>query len=478
MKNIWLIFVAFMLSFPLSGGIFEVRKNGLDFSVFYRGQELVRSILSSNMEAPDENIRSSEVTMPNGSRVWNIWREDTACRIRQEIALAADGSSVEISMKGEAVPYSEKSSRMLHLSVPTQLLAGKKYAGLMQNGRSWNPAQGIFDLRSMPQGAVNNVRWRYFTVSDGKDFNVVFDVNPIGAGDYTSMYSAGAIKGVWDIELGKKELILRGGSHLNGIGGMTGAKIVLREGVMEEDYFKHHALKSYKERGPLAANYVLSFGAEKTGKDFTRVNDRKFAPGQAYGWLNNVDLQRNIDFPEGAYYSSMSGKNGIFRFSKLIPGVHIFTVSAGNFKGHDNKFSITVNGQSMVRDLTVRKGQLAVASLPVWINEKGLADIEFKGDFLVSAIGVQCLIAAAEDFSFKRGFWVSDGYESAILFRNQDYRPEAELTPALELIDMPVPGEETAGKLRSPALETALPAADSPGGMWRWTANCNNGYDL
>ncbi|MBE6367164.1 MAG: hypothetical protein E7052_04560 [Lentisphaerae bacterium] len=458
----------------LSGGVFSIRQDGNEFAVLYRNNVLVSTVSSSNLGSDAAGVRSSVQTMPDGTRVWNIWRQDKACRIRQEIALKADGSQVEISMKGEAAPYSENPARLLQLALPMDLLDGKKYTGLTVNTRVWKPGSGVLSRQKTPPGALDNVRWRYFNLSNGKDFNVVFDLNPIGAGDYTAMYSAGVIKGVWDIIKGKNNLILRGGSHLSGIGGMTGAKVVIREGVMEKDYFRNHALKSYKERGPLAANYVLSFGSLKHGKEFVTADDKVITPDTPYGWKNAVKLQRNIDSPEGVYYSSMSGQNAVFRFSKLIPGVHIFTVAAGNYAGHKNKFSITVNGRSMVRDLAVGKKQLAVASLPVWVDDSGVADIEFSGDFLVSSIAVQCLIAAAEDFSFNRGYWVTDGYEPAVLFRNQDYRPAAELNPALELICMPTPGQEAVGPGKLPDTPVELPPDDAPGGQWRWTANCHH----
>ena len=452
-----------------AAGPFAVRADGGNFAILYRGKVLVKTIEASNLEAAAPELRRAEKVMPDGTKVWNLWREDREKRIRLEIALGADGSQVEISMKGEARPYAEFPDRLLKLAVPMAAIDGKNYEGLTVNTRMWKPAKGTFGAKT-PQGDLNRVAWRYFNITGRDGFNVVFDVNPIGVGDYCAQYSCGVIKGVWKIARRGGDLVLTGGSHLNGIGGMTGAKVVLREGVMARDYPYFHALKSYRERAALDVNYALSFGSRKHGREFTAADDAPFDPAKGYGWLGEVKLTRHNDAPEGIYYSSMSGRDATFRFAGLPPGVHIFTVTAGNFAGHSNRFSLTINGKSVFRDFSLPKARMAAASMPVWVGRDGIADLRFDGDFLVSGIAAQRLIAEAEDFSFRRGFWVADGFEPAVLFRNQDYRPEAPLTPALDLIVMPEPGKETAAPLKKLAKPVELPP-DSPELEWRGKAN-------
>ncbi|MBE6366741.1 MAG: hypothetical protein E7052_02375 [Lentisphaerae bacterium] len=455
-----------------ASGVFEVRKNGNDFAVLYKGQTLIKSLTSSALnQAGDPEVKSTFQTLQDGSKVWNLWREDTDNCIRQEIVLSSDAAQLEISMKGEARPNPRQPDRIMTLQIPMQLIDGMAYRGLKVNTRSWNPGQGIFSSQKTPQGALDKVTWRYLTISDNKDFNVVFDLNPIGPGEYMSQYNRGVIRGVWDVVRNQQFLTLRGGSNLAGLGGMTGCKIVIREGVMDKDYPAHHALSHYHEIRALQVNNAFSFGSLKHGKNFTTVDDAPFDPAKKYGWLPGAKLRRNVDSPEGIYYSSMAGKNAVFRFSGLYPGVHIFTVSAGNFGGHANKFTVSVNGRTMVKDLKVKKAQLAVVSMAVWVGKDGVADIKFDGDFLLSGIASQFLLAEAEDFSFRRGFWVTDGFEASIMFQNQHYKPEAELPPALDLINMPIPGREAAGKLRTVEKPIALPPPDAPELHWRWNAN-------
>jgi len=50
---------------------------------------LIRSIVSSNLDdVSSPEIQYSFYKMKVGTEVWNWWREDKACRIRQKIALA------------------------------------------------------------------------------------------------------------------------------------------------------------------------------------------------------------------------------------------------------------------------------------------------------------------------------------------------------------------------------------------------------
>ncbi len=465
----------FALLATACAGPFTVVADGDHIAIHHRGRVLVETVRTSAMPRGEFGLapKQSETTLPDGTRVWNRWSEDPETRIRQEIALAPDGSQVEISMLTSAKADHKYHDRLLDLFLPWERVQGLHYEGLNRDGRSWTPAQG--DFRPDTPKRFSNAAWRYFALTDGKDFNVVFDLNPIGAGDYISGYSTGSIRGVWTIVRDGGRLRLGGGTTFpvrRGWGGGTsGAKVVIREGKMATDYPRHHALQSFSSYiNPLPAQHVLSFGAIRHGNQFTSADDARYDARRGYGWLGTPSLRRHVASPEGAYYAAVCGKDATFRINGAIPGVHFVTVSSGNFTGLPNRFAVTVNGREAAPMQSVPKGKLQVVTIPVWCTD-GVLDIQFRGDFLVSTIATQCLIAKAEDFSFNRGFWVSDGYEPGELFRSADYRPAARLAPSLYALDLPVPGQEAVGPARQPKRLVELPDAKAPQLAWIYHSN-------
>ena len=79
-----------LAALPLGAeGPFAVKAAGNDFAILYRGRVLVKSVTGSNLaDVPPSEVRHSEQTMPDGAKVWNLWREDREKCIRLEIALA------------------------------------------------------------------------------------------------------------------------------------------------------------------------------------------------------------------------------------------------------------------------------------------------------------------------------------------------------------------------------------------------------
>ncbi|MBR6471341.1 MAG: hypothetical protein IKS83_06060, partial [Victivallales bacterium] len=448
-------------------GPFTVEANGDAFVIKYRGEILVESVESVALSGQlGLNPQRSESTLPDGTRVWNRWSEHPESRIRQEIALAPDGSQVEISMLGSAKAFDANLQRTLTLAVPWTVVEGMNYEGLTVNGRRWVPAQGL--LAPDTNGAIGNAVWRYFCISDGARRHVVFDLNPIGAGDYIMMYKHGAVRGVWDIVREGGKLLFQGGAILpdNPVraAGTTGAKLVIREGRMESDYSAHHALQTYKYGEKTMPNRLYSFGSVKHGKQFQPAEQDVFDQNRTCGWLGKTDLKCHIDSPEGAYYASISGKDAAFRIAELLPGFHFVTVTSGNFGGHPNRFSVTVNGGEAAPMQSVPKGKLQAITIPVRVTD-GTVTVQFTGGFLVSTIATQCIIAKAEDFSFDRGFWVSDGYEPAELFRNADY-PPVKLARAINLVELPVPGQEAAAPAKTIPRPVEQPDANAPELAW------------
>ncbi len=248
---------------------------------------------------------------------------------------------------------------------------------------------------------------------------------------------------------------------------MTGSKVVLREAAdLLEDYDAHHALRRFKYTDKFQPQRLYSFGATKHGSQFTAVDAAPYSPETMRGWLGSPALEIVSGAPEGAYYSALAGRDATFRLSGLAPGVHFATVACGNYAGHPNSFSVTANGREFIPATSVAQAELLSATLPIWIGADGILDLQFQGDFLVSAIGDFHLLAQAEDFSFNRGIWVSEGYEPAAIYRNEHYRPSPVLKPFQQRLRLPVPGQEAAGPARPIDRPVELPDPDSPGLAW------------
>ena len=455
-----------LLCVALMTSAFEVLEKNGSLVIAQNGREIVSSIESSGLDA---GARTDERRLADGGRVWNRWTEQADSRIRQEVAVKGDGSEVEITMIGECDAYPAKPERQIVLTVPWRAVAGKSYRGLLGNGRAWREGQGVF-ADDQPSGPEV---WRYLEI-DG----LVFDFNPIGAGDDALSYTTGAIRGVWKVGREGETLRFSSGSTLPERGGMTGAKVVIRAGRMESDYPSHHALRTYHYPERLPISRLYSLGAARHGAQYVSSDLAEYTSERGYGWLDARGLRVVNTGAEGAFYSAVAGRDAVFRLTGLVPGLHFVQVACGNFSGEANGFDLRVNGRKALEKCTVKSRELLTVALPVWV-EGDAVDIQFDGDFLVSTIGTAFLMAQSEDFNYRRGYWVSDGYEPAVIFRNDEARPDTVFQVAVERIPMPVPGEEAVGPRRPFVRETELPDTSAPELAWTRHARIQHlGYNL
>jgi len=250
----------------------------------------------------------------------------------------------------------------------------------------------------------------------------------------------------------------------------TGTKIIIREGRFE-DYDSLHAQRSFSYGDAFKPLALYSFGDNKVGNIYTPINLRTYSKRNRAGWVDSPELKTFTSHTEGAYYSHMAGKNATFRRSRLAPGFYIITVGAGNGSGTENNFSISVNGEVLEKNISVKPGTVHVASKTFHINKDGILDVKFDGNFIVSAIGIQFLTSDAEDFFFNRGFWVSDGFEPASIYRNIDYKKRPGFPLAADTFVLPQPGKEAANAVKNIKREVCLPATNSPQLAWLPSGN-------
>ena len=354
-------------------------------------------------------------------------------------------------MAGEMEALNPFMSRFIRLTVPGPVLAGKPYEALVGNGRKYIPEKGTCNAK------YNGGNYRWFS-ADG----LVFDFNPFGAADYCSGYHAGAVKGIWNISPKEGKYILTAGSTLKNYGGFTGAKLVIRDGTFA-DYPKYHFMDQYSYSQHLLPTRLLAFGANKRGSQYADGNI-PFDAAKGYGWTEGTrDFLTGHE--EGVLYSNVTGTDAAYSIANLPNGLYVFTIGAGNYTGAENGFSVEVNGVELAPKTTIPPRKVFFSSRAIRITG-GRAELRFKGRYLLSQMGVQPLLGDGEDFTIRRGFWVSDGYEPASIYRNCDYARQAVFPISTECYEMPVPGTESQGAPRNPPRPVKLPDPNLPSLAW------------
>ncbi|MBE6379785.1 MAG: hypothetical protein E7047_02520 [Lentisphaerae bacterium] len=455
---------ALLCSAAAMAGNFSVSGDKNDLVIKYNDEILVKAV---DIRVPAPPTHFEHKVMPDGSQVWNAWNDNPEYKYRREIALRAD-NCVEISLSCDIPIFNSDRVRGLTLTLPYSFVEGGKYRALTTNGRSWKPTSGAFTA-DLPNRAFPDRPYRFMTL-EKENKNLIFDFNPIGAGDYCLMYSGGAVRGVWNVERAGQDLKLSIATSVPVANDFTGTKIIIREGRFE-DYDSLHAQRSFSYGDAFKPLALYSFGDNKVGNIYTPINLRTYSKRNRAGWVDSPELKTFTSHTEGAYYSHMAGKNATFRRSRLAPGFYIITVGAGNGSGTENNFSISVNGEVLEKNISVKPGTVHVASKTFHINKDGILDVKFDGNFIVSAIGIQFLTSDAEDFFFNRGFWVSDGFEPASIYRNIDYKKRPVFPLAADTFVLPQPGKEAANAVKNIKREVCLPATNSPQLAWLPSGN-------
>ena len=430
------------------------REDG-SFSVLRDGKVLVESAAFHCASPKPARIEKSFETAPDGAKVWNRWSEEREGRFRMEVVERPDGA-VEMSVFGETDGWATNRLRGLRLEIPVRVLKGRRWRALTGNGRKHIPEEGVFDAGFRPIAA----RWME---TDG----ILWDFNALGPSTYAHATTFDSVNGVWHVLPPKGgRYVLSGGASLGRatVGGHGGTKIVIREGTFD-DYSKHHFLSFFRYSQRLPVGRLVSFGAPKAGDDYV-PGDRAFEAAQDFGWVGDPARRTIVGHRSGAYYSHVAGKGAAtYRFAGLPSGFYVATVQLGNWTGTENAFSVSVNGEALAADIALEKGRARTISRAVHVAD-GKVDFTFDGEWLVSAIGVQPLLADSEDFTVRRGFWYVKGYEPSVRYRSEDYgRPLAAAT-ADETIAMPAPGEEASAPRRDPPMPVELPDADAPALAW------------
>ena len=463
------ILTAFAGSLVLTGATYQVIPEGATCRILRDGKPFISTIGNpiTGSKAGPYKYKVDKQTLKDGSVVWNFTSTDPRLNCRMEVALLKGGSELEITASTSRPAKTDmrtKPQPLLGFKLAPEFYRDAEYDGLMDNTRVWNRKKGsLTDFSKFPFRKY----WRYLTLRKGDD-SVIFDINPIGPGDFESNSGVGICRGIAWIQADEKGMEIRWPNTIYSFGGMVAAKMRIKDGRFE-DYHNDHALKTFMYTDPLKAQYQLCFGAKKYGKKYTSADGKAFDAKRGWGWVGAMP-DKTVTTGAGAYYSHQAGKNGHYRFSGLKDGLHLITVGAGNPTGTPNRFSVTVNGKKLLSGTTIAKDRFLTATLPLWIDH-GTADIKLDGDYIVSSICSQFLLSNREDFQCRRGFWVTDGHEPSALFTNANYRPYAtEFKPSVKETVLPPHGRETAGKYHDWQAPRIPVDFDDPKNYWLFDA--------
>lgn len=470
MKNLYgLLGLLSAVTLNVAAGDFAVEKTADNYRIQYRGKPLIEAVTTTiGDKAFGDHPEFSETTLPDGRKAFNVWSRTPETRFRQEIVLSPNAEEVEITFLTERTSGCGPTARQLTVAVPWSQVAGLSYHGLTGRTTNVKPLSGTIagdlpDNRSLVPG----VAFRQLALSDGKDFQLVFDCNPLGVGDFLSDYSGNSIRGLWGIYRHGDRLELVAGDNLTNQGGHVGGKLRIYAGTAA-DYGRYHAQTKSGSGDELAPLRLYNFGAEQRGKNYTSA-DTTVAGTANDGWIDAAGLRRIAGGFPGAYYSAVAGRDREFQLNRLTPGVYILTIGCGNYTGEPNRFDISCNGKPLAGDLSIAPRQAVVVTVPVRI-ENDSAILKFQGDFLISTLGLQFLLADKEDYSFRRGIWAVDGFEPSVMYRNAHYRPDPVFTASVERLFLPEPGKEQPAPLKALSYPVAV-ETEPPASMdWRYHA--------
>lgn len=470
MRQVFLLCLAILCETALAEPLRVIERSGA-LQVFRRDQLLVSAICANRGDIDGRDIKSSYEVRPDGTKVWNQWSEVKDRRFRLEVAERVDGA-VEITLLGQVDSESKVRTRIIDLDVPSGVLDGKSFERLPSSGENasyFRMITGVFG-----QGMDGFVT--RFLATDG----IIWDFNPLGPGDESAFslrddggnqLNRNGVMAQWEVDRRDGFYRFSSGEEVRAsFGGFTGSKLVIRAGTFD-DYHKLHFMRTFHYHSPFIASHLLAFGSPAHGPAYGDGHVM-FLGNRGYGWTEDIlrDRRSYIGHSEGAYYSAIGGqRDAVYRFDRLADGYYVVTFKAGNFKGVENRFSLTANAENLLSDATVPTGVVRTVVRVLHIKG-GKLDLRFTGKWLVSVLGLQPLLGDEEDFSISRGFWVVDGYEPCTLFRNVDTAGDPVLGGFDETEVLPMPGTECAAVPREPPAPFERPSDDAPGVAWTKTA--------
>ncbi len=415
---------------------------------------------------PGQQTREEETA---DAKVFNVFGEKDGFKFRREIAIKKDGSEIEINVQTQCPAYSEnvpEEGINYLIELPYETFDGSSYTAL--RGRASKLTQFSGALKPNEVGALFSDKVRCLFLSGGDYGELCIDCDPKGVNSHGD-YGPTGVVGQWEIKRVEDKLILRLLYSPRFFGGSINGKLVLYKGNAK-DFDKRHSHRSFRYFSVLEAERNYVFGAQTFGKDFKAAHDALFSEKARFGWRDATGLKAVNYAPSGSLYSAMygSGKK-VFAMSGMRKGLHIVTVASASGEEAVPAFDISCNGVKMATAPALKPNSVQTVTFCAWI-EDGVAEIGFEGaNWCVSTIGDQLLQTSYEDYSFRRGFWVSEkGPHPSVMLRSENFKPSPKPAVKIESYERPVPGQEMAAPLKKLEYPQSHAEFDNPEEDWRW----------
>jgi len=462
MKNkICMLTAALLTAANLVGaanGDFDLQCNNGSIIVHFRGNKIIDGsyFLINGQPVKDEFHHSSSVA-GDGSKVYNSWSKNPELPFRQEAVISADRSQIEITFQAMAYANGPHCGKILYykLPMPFSAFVNRPYAGLI--GRTTNVVDVSGKVPENLRGdlTATQARCLAFELPQGSLF---MDFNPLGATTFFDR-TINQIAGQWNVaKLGNdKDMSAFAAVRVPAWGGALNGKLVLRSAGMK-DFEQFHTCKKYHYYDLTPAQRLYSFGAEQVGKQYRKMDLQAFSPAAEAGWLNSGDARKLTGKHGGAFYSAVAGTQAAaFKVSGLKPGCYMITAGLSNaVNDPNNSTTLKINDQLIFKDLQLKNNEAAAASRAIWLDS-GEATLEFSGNWQLSTLGFQRLLASAEDYSFRRGFWKTAGFEPVPFFGNASYAGEPAYSTGISRFVLPEPGKEMPVKIKTWVYESVKP---------------------
>lgn len=442
---------------------FTISGNDANLRVTLDGKELIENIqvFIGSLKFGRAPFQTS-ITETSDGKVYNIWNSNPSTRFRTELAATEQGRHLELTFLTEADAYSQYRSRSILAKLPFAVFAGAKYTARVGRASRVKTVSGIIPADLADGKAILPADCRQIALESPAYGKLVIDFNVLGAGDFLSDYSNGAIKGFGFLRKKGSYAELSSGTTLPECGGHVGTKIRFYRGT-DKDFAKYHAVTAIGYTAEFPCRRIYAFGGNNVGKKYTHAIIDK-----SLQWTSGKPEIVN-KAQDGAFYGAATGKNGVLKIGDLNPGLYWVTLGAGNFQKIENKFDLTFNNVKIAENITVPARKAVTVSRAIWVDGDS-AELKLDGKYLISTLGLQYIMSNREDNSMRKRLWKVDGFEPAVIYRNSQYDAPVKYTTSLHSFALPFPGMEAADQPKVQPPPQAAGNPDRPGMKWRYTA--------
>ncbi len=430
---------------------FELKANGSSYTATFKGMPLIVGEGFLPGFAPERTYSKAI----GSDLVLNACGKSKNISFRREVATVDGGRELEITFQARIPAFNDEIYNgpiQRYIEIPAALLDGCDYTAWTGGHKRNRYSKGKLNaLKGKDRLLLGSVRTIAFSK---KDFDLVIDFNPSGAQDLYSSYTVGSLSGQGTISKVGDKLRFGMGTNSGRNGGIHTGKIVIYEGIAG-DFAQRRAHDKYGYCSELPADKRFVFGAKKAGKGKVRAHLLAYSKKRSYGWLNAGNAQIENYRPQGTLYSAVSGsEKAQFQADLKRRGLYIVTINTATGDAPVKAMDLSLNDRELVKALAIPHRTVQKIQVPMWI-ENNKAVLGFSGDWRVSEINFQLLLASSEDFSIRRAMWRDDvkDYPSP-LYHNEHYAKEPPYNVYLSSYPLPEPGRETAAAPRMPEFTT------------------------